>query len=524
MRAALHARVSTEEQVDGYSLDAQKRAFRSLVQQKGWTVYHEYVEEGRSAHTDNLNKRPVFKEAIEYAEAGRYDVLVVHKIDRFSRKLRVTLECFERLGKAGVGFVAIENDIDYTTPTGKLMLVMQGGLAEFYSQNLSLETKKGYQERKAQGLHSGPIPFGAKKGPDGVPVRDDETFPGLRLMFELTADGMSSREVSRQMNARGFRTTASRAFRTGSVQSVLTNRFYLGEIRDEDGWKPGKHMPFIPKELWERATLGRERHRSMTYTSTGYKKKVRSLSGIAYCWHCGGRIHVQNSRKGMPRLGCYGRVTGSPCTQPVVRLAVYEDQMARFLEDFHIPGDYQAKVLKFLAGQIGGQVGLRAKVRRLEGQLRRIQELYEWGDYTKPEYHAKRAEISNKLEQMRRLPTDVGVLTRLAELLASVGKAWACADGEQRNRLARSMFDQVWIEDRTVLAVRPRPELEPFFKLDFLHRVKGVDGSMLTSLHPPARQKRAPYGASGRMCHLPYRSSCSRKLAMSAKYGSPPTM
>ena len=100
MRAALYARVSTEDQVEGYSLDAQKRSFRTLVKGRGWTAHREYIEEGKSAHTDDINKRPVFKEAMEDAMSGNYDVLVVHKIDRFSRKLRLALEYFEKLGKA----------------------------------------------------------------------------------------------------------------------------------------------------------------------------------------------------------------------------------------------------------------------------------------------------------------------------------------------------------------------------------------------------------------------------------------
>ena len=92
MRAAIYIRVSSEMQLDGYSLDAQLRAGRSFVAERGWEIFREYVEEGRSAHTDDIKKRPVFKEAIEDALAGRYDVLLVHKIDRFSRKLRFTLE------------------------------------------------------------------------------------------------------------------------------------------------------------------------------------------------------------------------------------------------------------------------------------------------------------------------------------------------------------------------------------------------------------------------------------------------
>jgi DNA invertase Pin-like site-specific DNA recombinase len=164
MRAALYARVSSEEQVEGYSIDAQRRAFRQFCETRQWVPSREYIEEGKSAHTDDLRKRPVFKQAINDAIAGQYDVLVVHKIDRFSRRLKVTLEYFEKLGKAGIGFVSIQNDIDYSTPTGKFMLVMQGGLAELYSDNLSEETKKGWHERRKQGLYCGTLPFGAMKG------------------------------------------------------------------------------------------------------------------------------------------------------------------------------------------------------------------------------------------------------------------------------------------------------------------------------------------------------------------------
>ena len=92
MKAALYARVSSEEQVEGYSIDAQRRAFGALVQSRGWTKYQEYIDEGKSARTDNVNKRPAFKEMITDALAGGFDVLVVHKLDRFSRNLRITLE------------------------------------------------------------------------------------------------------------------------------------------------------------------------------------------------------------------------------------------------------------------------------------------------------------------------------------------------------------------------------------------------------------------------------------------------
>ena len=178
MRAALYARVSSEEQVEGYSVDAQRRAFQALCEGRGWTPHREYIEEGKSARTENLNKRPVFNQMIADALSGQFDVLVVHKLDRFSRNLRVTLDYFDRLLKAKVAFVSINEQMDFTTPSGKVHLALLGAFAQYYSDNLSQETKKGWAERRAQGLYCGPLPFGVMKGEDGVSVPHPNSYLG----------------------------------------------------------------------------------------------------------------------------------------------------------------------------------------------------------------------------------------------------------------------------------------------------------------------------------------------------------
>ena len=167
MRAALYARVSDEEQVEGYSLDAQRRAFSDYVKSQGWDTYREYVEEGVSARTDDIAKRPLFQEVIKDALAHKFDVLVVHKLDRFARNVRVTLEHLEKLEKANVSFVSISEQMDFSTPMGKVILANLAAFGQYYSDNLSTEVKKGLKERALQGLWVGPVPFGYLKGEDG---------------------------------------------------------------------------------------------------------------------------------------------------------------------------------------------------------------------------------------------------------------------------------------------------------------------------------------------------------------------
>jgi len=252
MRAALYARVSSEEQVEGYSIDAQRRAFETLVKSKIWTRSDEYIDEGKSARSDNIDKRPAFKQMIADALAGKFDVLVVHKLDRFSRNIRITLEYFDKLSKASVTFLSINEQMDFSTPWGGLALTLLSGLAQFYSDNLSQETKKGWHERRKQGLYCGTLPFGAMKGEDGVTVPDITerksgvnghevavcNYDGLKMAFELSAQGKSDREIAITLNTAGYQTTGTqgpRPFSKNTVKDMLRNRFYIGYIPDGNG-------------------------------------------------------------------------------------------------------------------------------------------------------------------------------------------------------------------------------------------------------------------------------------------------
>ena len=94
MKAVAYIRVSSQEQVDGHSLDAQERLFRELCQNRDWEPVSIYREEGRSAHVDSINKRPVFRQLLEDAATGAFEVVVVHTLDRWSRNLKVMLEAY----------------------------------------------------------------------------------------------------------------------------------------------------------------------------------------------------------------------------------------------------------------------------------------------------------------------------------------------------------------------------------------------------------------------------------------------
>ena len=106
-RAVAYLRVSSLSQVDGHSLDAQARLFNEICTKRGWTPGTVYREEGASAHSESTKKRPVFRQLMEDAKKGEFDIVVVHTLDRWSRNLRVTLESLANLAMHDVALVSI---------------------------------------------------------------------------------------------------------------------------------------------------------------------------------------------------------------------------------------------------------------------------------------------------------------------------------------------------------------------------------------------------------------------------------
>lgn len=481
-RVATYYRVSSAEQVEGYSLDAQQRAAHTYCESRGWQIVREYRDEGKSARTDIIAKRPAFSQMLADAEAGAFDVLIVHKLDRFSRNARIAYEAFHQLEQSRVSFVSITEQIDPDSPSGRLMQTMLVGLAQFYSDNLSQETKKGKHERKRQGLYNGLLPFGVTKDPRGVPILDTEPrycdvtsrreiIPGegLRLAFKAAAEGKGDREIAALLNAAGYRSSGNRGtnpFRKDSVRRILINRFYVGELPDgEGGWMPGKHGEIIDPALFDAA----ERTRAVNRTNplrVARQASVYSLSSLTVCGHCGGKLHIHRTAAGRARIYCYRDTQSDDCPQRSTFLDVYEEQIEQYLETFHIPPDFQQQIMEMHRQAQTERGDNQVRRQQIDARLSRLRDLYGWGDISRVEYVTERDALTAELATLRDDDDRAAIHARAAELLGDVAAAWRSANQAQRNQLARLMFQSVEIKDNRVVAVTPQPDFQPFFILD----------------------------------------------------------
>ena len=490
MRAALYARVSSEEQVEGYSIDAQLRACRSFAKDKGWTVVAEYVDEGKSARTEDISKRPRFKAILEAAKSREFDILIVHKLDRFSRNLLLTLKCFDELSKSGTTFISLSEQIDYTTPMGRVFLAMSGAFAQLYSDNLSQETKKGWHERRQQGLYCGTIPFGAMKGDNAVPIPDMQerkanvggqelavrNYEGLKMAFDLAMQGNSDREVATAVSALGYRTTGthgSRPFSKDTVKDMLNNRFYIGYIPDGNGgWLRAKHSPFVSEDAFNQVQELRRQRQRFTASSVRISARTYSLSGLVFCETCGSRIAIHLGHNGKPRMYCRGRSQGNDCNSKLTFLEVYERQVEWYLQNFVVPDDYKDRILDAHRRLQNAYQDPEKQRRHLQNRLQRIKDQYELEHIERKEYLRKYNSIQRELLSITPKDDDAKALGSLARFLNSVADAWREASQEQRNKLACTLFEEIRIGNSRVLAVKPREELKPFFQLSYEEHLK----------------------------------------------------
>lgn len=150
-RVALYARVSTTGH--GQDVGLQLDELRQVAGQRGWRIVGEFVDEGISGAASS---RPALDEMMADARRGRFDVVVVWKLDRLGRSLQHLLGVLDELQHVGVGFVAIRDaGIDTTSPSGRLLLHLLGAFAEFERSMTRERVIAGVRRAQAKGKHCG---------------------------------------------------------------------------------------------------------------------------------------------------------------------------------------------------------------------------------------------------------------------------------------------------------------------------------------------------------------------------------
>jgi hypothetical protein len=165
------------------------------------------------------------------------------------------------------------------------------------------------------------------------------------------------------------------------------------------------------------------------------------------------------------RVYCYQERQVKRCGQRSSFLDGIEEQLAEYLGTFRLPQETIDHIVSLHEQARDTRNDTEIRRREIEGRLKRITELYKWGGLTKEAYLADRDRLAGELATLQTVNDYAGHVTRAAAFLSDLPAAWADATPEQRNALARLIFQKVEIEDDCVTAVVPQPDFAPFFAL-----------------------------------------------------------
>ncbi len=154
-RVAIYARVSTADK--GQNPEVQLMPLREYCSARQWTITKEYIDKGQSGAKD---RRPELDKLIDDAKKRKIDCIMVWKLDRWGRSLKHLINSLSELENLGVAFISYSENIDLSTPAGKMMFHVIGAMAEFERSLIRERVRAGISNARAKGKKLGrkPIP------------------------------------------------------------------------------------------------------------------------------------------------------------------------------------------------------------------------------------------------------------------------------------------------------------------------------------------------------------------------------
>lgn len=250
------ARVSSREQREGYSIDAQLRADREKARREGWNVVREFeLDESAKRGAERKIFNEMFRWVKANAKRNKINAILCHKLDRICRNMRDAVRLQDLEDTCGVRLCFVENEFG-PGAAGTFSFNVMAAVAQYYSDNLREEVLKGLDERVRQGWPTGLACYGYRnvKGDREQPVQPHpvksktvirifELYSTARYTFESLADQLAQEgHIYRKSQPRFHRTALS---------YILNNRFYIGEIKRRGRYYQGKHQPLIDRATFQ---------------------------------------------------------------------------------------------------------------------------------------------------------------------------------------------------------------------------------------------------------------------------------
>jgi site-specific DNA recombinase len=487
-----YIRVSTEEQAkDGYSLDNQTSVINKKCNYEEWEVKQIFHDKGISGAS--MDKRDGVKALLKYVKSNKVDYLVVYKVSRLSRKISDVVAIADYLEKAGVKLIAIEDNIDTSTPMGKYFLVFGAIFAEMERENIITQVKGGMEQKAREGeWNGGSSPLGYNLIDKKLVINEAEANIVITIFNEYLK-GKGYKAIASLLNEKGYKTKKGKGFNGVGIKDILRNPTYCGLVRwayrkdwgklHEDNKRKRKYSenPIISEGIHEaiieRGTF--DKVQDMLVNNPRHHMKQFNgnhlLSGLLRCPDCGYGMSMQivNTRgKVYEYYTCNQYQIYKRCKANSIRKIDIEKEFLAIFEQAINKPEFLKTMLDSMNNLNQQNKDIEKVIKRKENELRKLKkkeseltdELIEGNDNYKSTMRRKIQEVSDEIvviendiiklqasmEQRNssKLNTD-----EITKLIKRVGKVIPLLDKPVQQSLVRKLISSIKVENKRIKEV-----------------------------------------------------------------------
>ena len=441
IKAGLYARVSTDSQLEGYSIDAQKEFLISYAKSKDYTEFEYYIDGGYSGK--DLN-RPAIQRLIEDCKNHKIDAVFVFKLDRISRSQRDTLYLIEEVfNKYDVSFISMRENFDTSSPFGKAMIGVLSVFAQLERETILERTRIGLKKRAEAGLWRGggkiPFPYRYDRN-TGTLVPIPEQVELLHKMISLYISGKS-------FNAIGDIVGMDESLVETRILSITNT----GKVPYRDEVFEGQHEAVVSDELYE------EILRVNKVRSREKYERHYLLSGKVYCGHCGAKYRYQKWGKRLI-MYCYSQQKSKPkyikdpnCKNK--RWDTFEVEDAVLEELFKMSLDIDLFKKTFNIASVNVKNELKARLEEIKKQINNLLNFIASG-IAVDETNKKITELEREKEQIEEklLSSDKKEKDNKVSLnmITNLKATWFDMDFDEQRRIIEHLIDKVVVNDNEI--------------------------------------------------------------------------
>lgn len=493
LRVATYTRISTDETNQPYSLDAQaEHLSRYLALRPEMVLTERYTDQMSGSKFE----RPGLQHLLADVRAGRFDVVLVYRVDRFSRSMRHLQELIEVLEQHNVAFVSATEAFDTSNSMGRMVLNLLGVFAEFERASMIDRIRAGIATKASRGEWVGGVaPYGYVIAEGKTLAIVEEEAAVVREIFRLCVEeSLGAIAIASRLNDAGYRTRTRRAWDAGKILQMLRRPTYAGWIVHRDETYPGQHEPIVDLAIFDKAQqILQERGAPWQRRSDSLDYR---LAGLLRCTSCGSHL-VGERAKG--RGGTYRyyicsrrKMTNKHgCATPRYSAEVLEDAVLAMIisvyRDFGLFTEAAKRAIqareKSLPDSVDQLARVEAEVRKAQSALDRYLFAFEDGTMDAQACAPRIRELQDQLNSLTAHRDQLQLIVDSpAPVLPSEQDIHGLADslevqlttetGPQLKNLLRHLIDHI--------DVSPQRVVTPYLRVPEIGTVELDPGSMST--------------------------------------------